>query len=115
MKITGTDEAPRDATKGEQHKSHEPPFGACYDVWPSISSRAPDRGVLSLRLSGRVGVLPPLLAGRRELELTVGEQLAARYQPYLLTGTTCWAGPVRTLTRAAPYARSSLDGWKQFV
>jgi hypothetical protein len=33
-------------------------------------------------------LLLPLLAGRRELELTVGEQLAARYQPHLLTSTT---------------------------
>jgi hypothetical protein len=28
MKITSTDELPRDATKREQHKPHEPPFGA---------------------------------------------------------------------------------------
>jgi hypothetical protein len=23
--------------------ARDPPFGACYDVWPSISSRTPDR------------------------------------------------------------------------
>jgi hypothetical protein len=28
MKITSTDELPREATKREQHKPHEPPFGA---------------------------------------------------------------------------------------
>src|SRR6516162_4864560 len=34
----------------------------------------PKRGVLSLRLSGRIGILQPLLAGGPGLELAVGQQ-----------------------------------------
>jgi hypothetical protein len=49
---------------------------------------APERGVLSLRLSGRVGVPPPLLAGDRELELTAGRQLAASHHPHPLISET---------------------------
>jgi len=79
---------------------------------------AHERGFLSLWLSGRVGMLPPRPAGGCELELTVGQQLAARYQPHLLTSTTCWAGPSRCAPwprAAAPFPRSSLGGWKPFV
>ena len=32
MKITSTDELQRDATKREQQKPHEPPFGAAAEV-----------------------------------------------------------------------------------
>jgi hypothetical protein len=49
---------------------------------------APERDDLLPRLSGCAGVLPPLLAGGRELELTVGEQLAASHYPRpLISGT----------------------------
>jgi hypothetical protein len=41
MKITSTDELPRDATTREQHKPHEPPFDAAAgDCWPLISRGA---------------------------------------------------------------------------
>jgi hypothetical protein len=53
-----------------------------------IACAVPERGVLSLRLSGRVGVSPPLLAGGREREPMVGRQLAASYHPHpLISGT----------------------------
>ena len=83
-----------------------PPFWALSWPYRAVVHCAPERGVLSLRLSRRVRVLPPLQAGGRELELTVGQQLCSRPSstPAHQRNALSRAKPVRTLSRtAAPY------------
>ena len=64
---------------------------------------APERGVLSLRLSGRAGCCCRCWPGGRELEFTVGQQLAASHYPHpLISGNALSrAEPVHTLPPAA--------------
>src|SRR5215472_3649433 len=76
--------------------------GECVRRWGAARTKV--RRITAATACTAPARLPPVLAGGRELELTVGQQLAARYQPHLSPAQRAEpAEPVRTLTpRSGP-------------